>query len=178
MDGFLERNLGEEKSYKMTNKIGKAYAFLDYAGEEKELMRSMRRQRDRANFPDSFRFRVLDDKDSARYSHERRDLPSKVAELAKTKKVYGAVSSDRMEDLPKVPKKVLDLRYLVMAEAPEVNDRPFAKPLGQARANQVTAEWLAQILSFVREEESKSGRSKFLRSTVFYQDSRRRAQEY
>lgn len=144
--------------------MGKAYAFFDYVGEDTELLRSMHLQRVRANFLDSLGFTVIDDEESTMYDHKREGLPLIIAELAKVTDVYGAVSIDRLKDLPKTPKKAADLRYSVMAKEGK-------------ESNSEVAGMLNQVLGQIGDEEYSRGRSKFLRAAVFYQDSRRRAQK-
>ena len=65
-----------------------------------------------------------------------------------------------------------------MAQYPNARISEFAARIGQGRANQGTAEMLDQVLSMLGNEELNSGRSKFFRTVVFYQDSRRKAQRY
>ena len=170
-------------------KTGKAYAFLNYEGRWTELVGDLEVSRELANFPDTFRMMVVDDKIStmdmydrvrAMYDCERGRLPAKIAQLAETTKVYGSVESncshETFKKLSNKPVKASSLRYLIMAEAPEVTDSQFAEHLGQGRANQVTAEWLQTILGIVADRERGRCASDVSREAVFYQDSRGRAQ--
>lgn len=172
-------------------KTGKAYAFLNYEGRWTELVGDLGVSRDMANFPDTFRLIVLDDKIStmdmdgrvrAMYDCERERLPAKIAQLAETTEVHGSVASDCSPDtfrkLPNKPVKAASLRYLVMAEAPEVSDSESAGPLGQDRANQVTAGMLKEVLGIVADRERERRASDVSREAIFYQDSRGRAQRY
>ncbi len=65
-----------------------------------------------------------------------------------------------------------------MAEAPEVSDSQFAEPLGQGRANEVTAGWLETTLNIVADRERKIHASDVSKKAVFYLDGRGRAQTY
>jgi len=162
----------------MALKTGKAYGFMDYLGREEELIGFMEIVRSRANFPDSLRLRIIDDRLSESHDHKRKGLPQKIAKLAETIELYGSVSSGRLEDLPRTLKGATDLRYLIVAEAPEVSSSSSAEPLGQGRANSETAGMLQEIFSQIGSIEAETGKNKALRAKVFYQDSRRRAQEY
>ena len=164
----------------MGNKIGKAYGFLDYEGRWAELIGFMEINKDKANFPNNLSFIVLDDKVSTRdvYDNERKKLPAKIAEAAEATDVYGSVSIDEIGNLPKASKRAADLRYIIMAQAPEVSDSEFAEPLGQGKANQVTARMLNEVLSLLGSGECHAGHSKFLRAAVFYQDGHGKAQRH
>lgn len=172
-------------------KTGKAYAFLNYEGRWTELVGDLGVSREMANFPDTFRMMVVEDKISTMdmdgrvremYDYERGRLPAKVAQLAETTEVYGSVasncSSETFRKLSNKPVKASSLRYLIMAEAPEVTDSQFAEPLGQGRANQVTAGWLKTALGIVADRERKIRASDVSKEAVFYQDGRGRAQRY
>jgi len=168
-------------------KTGRAYAFLGYEGRWTELAKDLNASKKRGNFSDTLRLMVIDDKVStmdmdsrvrAMYNCERGRLPEKIAEAAKTTKVYGQTPISMTRKLLNVkPVKASSLRYLVMAEDPEVTDSQFAESLGQGRANMVTAGMLETILDFVAERERKRGAGVVFRKTVFYQDSRGRVQE-
>jgi hypothetical protein len=177
----------------MANKMktGKAYAFLDYEGRWTELVGDLGVSREMASFPDTFRMMVVDDKISTMdmdgrvremYNCERGRLPEKIAQLADTTKVYGSVasncSSETFGKLSNKPVNASSLRYLIMAQAPEVTDSQFAEPLGQGRANQVTAGWLKTILGIVANREREILASDVSKGAVFYLDSRGRAQRY
>lgn len=160
-------------------KTGKAYAFLNYEGRWQELIGIMGVAKEKANFSDTFSFTVLDDKVSTMY-HEREKLPAKIAQLAETTDVRGSVSLNCSDETFKKlsnikPVKASNLRYLIMAEAPEVTDSRFAEALGQGRANRVTAERLNEVLSLVGAGEANAGDSDIFRGAVFYQDGRGRA---
>ena len=172
-------------------KTGKAYAFLNYEGRWTELVGDLGVSREMANFPDTFRMMVVDDKISTMdmdgrvrtmYDCKRGRLPAKIAQLAEATEVYGSVasncSSETFRKLSNKPKKASSLRYLIMAEAPEVTDSQFAEHLGQGRANQVTAGWLKTVLGIVADRERKIRASDVSKEAVFYQDSRGRAQRY
>ena len=161
-------------------KTGKAYTFLDYEGRWTELLGLMELHKRRANFPDNLGFTVLDDKVSTMsvYDNERKRLPAKIAETAEATDVRGSFSSE-IEKLPKMaPKKAADLRYIIMAQAPEVSDSACAEPLGQGKANEVTAGMLNEVLSLLGSGECHAGLSDFLRAAVFYQDGDGEAQRY
>ncbi len=169
----------------MAMKTGVAYGFLDYKcdqldypGKSIELLRELGLQRGRANFSEFLEFAILDDKESESfgYDHERSSLPRQIAELARTTDVYESFLADRFPDSPRTAKKAIDLRYLVRIEIPEASDTRFSRPLGQGMANQVAARRLYQIFGQFINVEPHKGRSGALRSKVFYQDGRGRAQ--
>lgn len=161
-------------------KTGKAYGFLNYEGRWQELIGIMGVAKQKANFPDTLSFTILDDKVSTMYDNEREQLPAKIAQLAETTDVRGSVPSNcshetfkKLSDIK--PVKASNLRYLVMAEAPEVSDSRFAEAPGQGMANKLTAEMLSEVLGFVGEGERKIGASDIFREIVFYQDGRGKA---
>jgi len=163
-------------------KTGRAYAFFNYEGRYTELVGHLGIARDMANFPDNLGLVVLDDKISTNDMEDKKRLPAKITKIAETTKVYGSVSSNcsqgTFRKLSREPVKASSLRYLVMAEAPnvELSDTQFNHPLGQGRANQVTAGMLNEVLSIVADGERKIGASDVYRGAVFYQDGRNRAQ--
>ena len=172
-------------------KTGKAYAFLNYEGRWTELAEDLRVSGGMANFPDTFRLMVDDDKLTTMsidgrvlemYGCKRGRLPASIALLAETTGVYGSVPSgcspETFGKLLGEPVKASSLRFLVMAEAPEVSDSQFAEPLGQGRANQVTAGMLETVLGIVADRERGRGASDVSRGAVFYQDGRGRAQRF
>jgi len=162
----------------MKMKTGKAYAFLDQDLEEDVLVESMRLCGQRANFPD-MSFTVLDDKVNDKYDHERKGLPAKIAETAEATDVYGSVPMNMLKNITGIkPKKAADLRYLIMTEVPNVWDPEEAEPLGQGRANKITAGMLREVLRILGERECLAGKSMFLRATVLYTNGSGRAQPY
>ena len=116
------------------------------------------------------------------YNHERKELPANVAAIADATDVYGSVSSKcssaTFAKLSREPVKASSLRYLLVAEAPEVTDSTVGEPLGQWRANQQAAGMLGEVLRGVAGRERRRGASDVCRDVVFYLDSRRKAQRY
>ena len=160
-------------------KTGKAYAFFDYEQGETDLIRSLDKHRRRGNFSDSVKFNVLDDKLNDVYDHQRKGLPAKIAEVSEITEIYGNAPANMIGNLSKVePKKATNLRYLVMAEYPEVSDSTSAGPLGQGRANRETAGMMHYVLGVISEENCFAGIRKFSRDVVFYQDGRGNVQRY
>lgn len=161
-------------------KTGIAYAFLNYEGREAELLERMEKAKKRANFQDSLSFTVLDDSISTLYDHsERKELPQSIAELAKKRDVYGSAPTTHLAHVSDIaPTRATDLRYLVMAQAPDVTTSESSEPLGKTRANQETASMLNEVLSIIGCAECHAGRRKFSRQAVFYQDSQGQARRY
>ncbi len=158
-------------------KTGKAYAFLDYEAEEVVLIKVLERNRRITGFPDTFSFTIING--FTALDPKREKLPVKIAEAARTAEVYGGAPMSMVGNVINLrPKKAKNLRYIVMAKIPEVTDSEAVEPLGQARANQVTAGRLSTILGDLCERECLAGKRDYLRSIIFYLDSRRRVQRY
>ncbi len=174
---------------KQSPKIGKAYGFLDYEGRWTELAGQLEVAREMANFSDSLRLMVLDDRLSmsdmdnrvrGMYNCKRPKIPKKIVDLAESSDVYGSVPLSLLNEtftrLTKDPVKATSLRYLVMAQ----DSRPYdtSDSPGQGRANQHTAGELSQVFSLVGQGERSIGGSDIARYGVFYMDGRWKAQRF
>ena len=160
-------------------KTGKAYAFLDYEGRVEELVEGMNRARAKVNFPDTLSFKVLGDRVSTgRVYDEKGELPAEIIKAAEVKDIYGTASISEMSNIPEIPKKAADLRYIIMATALKVSDAAIVGELRQGNANRLTAGMLNEVLWSLGSEECRAGRSKFLRAGTFFQNSPTRAQMY
>jgi hypothetical protein len=165
----------------MVNKkvIGKAYAFIDYEKESSRIIASLEKNRAKANFPENLEFIVLKDNLNKSVIQEKEKLPTKFEQVSRDTNVYGEVPLDMVGNVIGLkPKRASNLRYIIMAKASGVTDNEYTEPLGQARANMVTAGMLNQVISFLGTSECLAGQRKYLRAVVFYKDGHGKIQRY